>query len=167
MIKKITYLILFICVLSIGQSMLKVSRGEQFVPTLFGYTGMTVMSGSMAPLIEVGDFVLVKEVKNTPIQVGDVITYKQNSQYVTHRVIERLNSSEFVTQGDANNTADLTPVHYDQVIGVMIFTIPKLGSLLMWIKTTEGLLTCGIFFIVLMWLPDKKSKVLGVANEKC
>ena len=159
MIKKIVSLVLFICLFSIGQSMLKVSKGEQFVPTLFGYTGMTVMSGSMAPTIEVGDFVLVRETNDTPIKVDDVITYKQDSQYVTHRVIECLNDSEFVTQGDANNTADLEPVHRDEIVGIKTVAIPKLGSFFMWIKTTEGLLTCGVIFMILIWLPDKKSKI--------
>ena len=55
----------------------------------FGYTIFEVASGSMAPTINVGDIVLVKLTKD--INQNDIITYKENNYFITHRVIKKDN----------------------------------------------------------------------------
>ena len=94
-------------------------------PSAFGITSMIVMSGSMsgdAPdHIEVGDMIITKSVDPAALQVGDIITYMENGKTtVTHRIIGINDDGTFQTKGDANDTADETPIKHEEVIGKFI-----------------------------------------------
>ncbi len=62
-----------------------------------------VVSGSMYPVLEINDFVLIKEVED--YKVNDIITYKKNGEYITHRIIN-IDGNEIIAKGDANNKND-------------------------------------------------------------
>ena len=66
--KKIFSLILSILVISYGISLIQVSKGKQKLPTVLGFTGVTVISGSMEPEISVGDYVIIKKPRKEDIQ---------------------------------------------------------------------------------------------------
>lgn len=81
----------------------------------------------------------------------------------THRVVEIVpdeNDSSvirFRTKGDANNTEDGNLVHYKNVIGTPVFTIPKLGYLANYIQSPTGryiAISVGAILMVLVFLPD-------------
>ena len=57
---------------------------------LMGYKVFTVISGSMAPIYNVGDLIYVKEVDVDTIEIGDPITFVLNENLVvaTHTVID-------------------------------------------------------------------------------
>lgn len=42
---------------------------------LFGYKGYTVISGSMKPTLEVGDYIVIKEIPFEKVQKGDIISF--------------------------------------------------------------------------------------------
>lgn len=63
-----------------------------------------VETGSMEQGIHVGDYVLICR-KNEYV-VGDIVTYKKDDYYVTHRIIKSINGNKVITKGDANNTED-------------------------------------------------------------
>lgn len=86
-------------------------------PSFFGYYFYRVLSGSMEPSIEIGDYVLVKE--DDDLVVGDVITYKVDNNFITHRIVD-ITSDTIVTKGDNNNTSD-DPILYNQVVGKVIY----------------------------------------------
>lgn len=89
------------------------------IPKAFGYTPMTVLTGSMEPTIQPGDVVWIKE-GETP-GIGSIATYVEpGNTYVTHRVIAVTTGTDqsFTFQGDANNVAD-DPVSRQNVIGVV------------------------------------------------
>lgn len=139
--------------------------GTLFVPYLFGYQPMAVLSGSMEPDIPVGSIIFVKETPVDDIKIGDDITFKTGNLIVTHRVIE-INEKDqaFTTQGTANkNTVDTVP--YGSMIGrAAKFCIPAMGVISEFIKTPLGIITaCAIVLIVilLIFIPDlfvKKAK---------
>lgn len=79
-----------------------------------------ITSGSMEDTLSIDDFILVR--KNGNYNVGDIITYKQNNYYVTHR-IKQIDEKMIITQGDANNVED-KPIKIDSVVGKMIIKIP-------------------------------------------
>ena len=94
-----------------------------------GYQVFSVISGSMEPTYSVGDLIYVKSVDPDSVRVGDPITFVLNENLVvaTHRVIRvDAENRHFYTQGDANDTPDATPVHFNNLIGVPQFSIPKL-----------------------------------------
>ncbi|MCC6386338.1 MAG: signal peptidase I [Dehalococcoidia bacterium] len=98
----------------------------------FGYLPSFVPSHSMEPSLTVGAMVVTKEVEADDLRVGDVVLYKMpNRQRVLHRLIA-IESGEdggrqFIFKGDNNNAADLYPVRDEQIIGRLVFDIPKLG----------------------------------------
>ena len=127
---------------------------------LLGYRVFTVISGSMEPTYRVGDLIYVKPTDPAQIKVGDPITFVLNESLVvaTHRVVE-VDAAEqhFHTKGDANEIADQSPVHFNNVIGVPKFRIPKLGYVSDFIQNPPGMYStiaaCAVL-IVLVFLPD-------------
>ena len=131
---------------------------------ILGFRVFTVISGSMEPEYSVGDLIYVKEVDVNTIEVKDPITFILNEDLVvaTHRVISIDKENKyFYTQGDANDTPDASPVHFNNVIGVPQFSIPLLGYVSDFIQHPPGMyitIGAGVVLIVLVFLPDMLTK---------
>lgn len=127
---------------------------------LAGFEVFNVISGSMAPEYNVGDLIYVKSVDVNEIEVGTPITFVLNEDLVvaTHRVVSiDAENQHFYTKGDANETADASPVHFNNVIGVPVFKIPLLGYVSDYIQNPPGTyvaLGVGAVLIVAVFLPD-------------
>ena len=134
---------------------------------LLGYQFFTVISGSMEPTYRVGDLLYVKKTDPAEIQVGDPVTFILNEELVvaTHRVVEIDRDNQCLyTKGDANDIADHSPVHYNNVIGVPRLRIPVLGYVSDFIQNPPGMhITFGAMAIllVLVFLPDRKKRILN------
>lgn len=91
-----------------------------------GYRIFRVQTGSMVPVYNVGDVIIVKETDINKIAVGNDVTYwgtsgVMNGKLVTHRVIdikEEEGQKVFYTQGVANNAPD--PVVYPEYINGVV-----------------------------------------------
>lgn len=127
---------------------------------LLGFQCYNVISPSMEPNYMVGDLIYVKQVDPETIQEGDVITFLVNEDLVvgTHRVVRvDRDNKHFYTKGDANDVEDGSPVHYNNVIGVPQFSIPKLGYVSDFIQNPPGTyitLGVGLALILIVFLPD-------------
>ena len=155
--KKVLAFILSIIVISYGISLIQVTKGKQKLPTVLGFTGVTVISGSMEPQVSVGDYVIIKKPKKEDIQKGTIITFEQNNVLVTHRVEEVIDDGVYSTKGDANNIVDSELVKFENIIGTSILVVPKFGNLLLWLRTIPGIITifvCIALFI--LWPTSKK-----------
>lgn len=156
------FYIVLISLLSISLIMVKSQKdGKQ--PSIMGNKFFTVMTGSMEPTIMVGDLVVAKEVQPEQIKVGDIITFKgETSQNITtHRVKEVLNDGitiKYITQGDANNTKDPNPVKSNLLIGKIVKRIPKIGSLMNFMKENLQIIVVIIFAVVLLNFIVKNTK---------
>lgn len=119
------------------------------VPSVFGFKMLMVLSGSMSPVFEAGDIVLIKQEKD--IKAGDIITYQMNGSYVTHRVKEILSEggqAQYQTKGDANNVQDQYMVSANQVEGLYQWRIPKGAIIVQYVSHPIGLLFLGTCFIL-------------------
>ena len=131
---------------------------------LAGIRTFTVLSGSMEPTYHVGSLIYVKKVDPTTIRPGQVITFMLDENTVaTHRVVEVVPDEDdpstlrFRTKGDANDAEDGSLVHYKNVIGTPVFTIPKLGYVANYIQHPPGLyvaISAGAVLLLLTFLPD-------------
>ncbi|MDD4407502.1 MAG: signal peptidase I [Bacilli bacterium] len=92
----------------------------------FGYSMFEVQTNSMENVISAGDWILVK--LNSKIELKDIITYKLDNEYITHRVVE-IHDKTYVTRGDANNTNDKATVDQNQIIGKVEKIIGGFGIL--------------------------------------
>src|SRR5699024_199222 len=136
--------LLLVCALSV-YSIFQAKSNPEHIPTILGYNIMTVLTGSMEPMLEPGDLIIVKSIDPTEVKVDDVITYK-NSQntMITHRIVDlNLQDGEvfFETKGDANNVKDEGNVQSDQLVGSLLFFIPKAGYLVNFFKSSTGITT--------------------------
>jgi len=112
---------------------------------LFGFQVFTVLSGSMEPVYHVGSVIYVKDVDYRDLKEGDPITYMLDEDTVaTHRIVGIVPDEEdptvlrYRTKGDANENEDASLVHYKNVIGMPVFTIPYLGYLASYIQQPPG-----------------------------
>jgi signal peptidase len=137
------------------------------------YPIMVVVSGSMVPTLEVGDFILVDHIDEfgdvvaAPNPEGDIIVFLRSTssdEYIVHRAVEKFNRSGirwFVTKGDHNPVEDAQPVKEGNVMGKVIYRVPVLGYFPLLIKTSRGfILVAGLMAIVFFadyLMPDKRN----------
>ena len=102
------------------------------VPTVFGYSIMNIVSGSMEDEIPRGSYILIKKTDAEKIKKDDIICFYSTDQTIygmpnTHRVVEdpivTEDGIEFVTKGDANPTHDRETAKSDRIIGVYVKTL--------------------------------------------
>ena len=131
---------------------------------LVGLQVFVVLSGSMEPTYRTGSLIYVKNVEPYTIQEGQPITFMMNETTVaTHRVVGIVPDEEdptvirFRTKGDANDAEDGGLVHYKNVIGRPVFSIPYLGYVADYIQHPPGryvALSAGAVLLLLVFLPD-------------
>lgn len=108
-----------------------------------GYTIFRVITGSMADVINPQDIVIVKITKD--VDINDIITYKNENDFITHRVIDK-SEEKIITKGDAN-TSDDSPITEDAIVGKVIYIINNVS---IWIKvfTTPQVIIAIIISII-------------------
>lgn len=131
---------------------------------LVGLQVFTVLSGSMEPTYHTGSLIYVKKVDYTKLAAQDVITFMLDENTVaTHRIVEVVPDDEdasvlrYRTKGDANDAEDGSLVHYKNVIGTPVFTIPGLGYVASYIQDPPGTyiaISIGAILLVLVFIPD-------------
>lgn len=108
---------------------------------LGNYKSLVVQSGSMENTIMTGDIILIKALSQ--YNKNDVVTFKEVSErIVTHRIIKVQDDSDtavFITKGDANRSIDNDTVKSEQVLGKVMFVVPKIGFLVAFAKSPFGL----------------------------
>lgn len=127
---------------------------------VFGLQVYAVLSGSMEPTYHVGSIIYVKSVDPSEIKVGDPITFVMNEELTvaTHRVVRiDAENSAFYTKGDANDDPDAAPVHFNNLLGKPVFTIPYLGYISSYVQSPPGIYIAvgvGVLLLALAFLPD-------------
>lgn len=100
---------------------------------------LAVTSGSMSPLIRVGDVVLVGEHDpGVTYDAGTVIAFRdvtRDDRVVTHRVAGVNEHGHYLTKGDANAVNDAVPVDPDHLVGVGRLLVPMIGLPLTWLQS--------------------------------
>ena len=133
-----------------------------------GLTPYVVLSGSMEPTYHTGSLIYDKKVDPFTLKEGDVITFMVSEDTLaTHRIVgvvpdeDEPGTIRFRTKGDANDAEDGTLVHYKNVVGTPVFTIPYLGYFSNWITHAPGkyiAITAAVVFLILLFLPDMLKK---------
>ena len=128
--------------------------------SLFGYRYYTILTGSMEPTYGVGDMIFVKLADAKEINVGDVITFnpsQDSDAYLTHRVTEKLENFEgtgvtcFRTRGDANNAEDSFLIDSSRVVGVVKFSLAKVGYVVRFVQLRWYLVVPVVIMIAVLF----------------
>ncbi len=159
-LKKIVLIILLLIFIVLVYKMFARIVLKEQLPTIFGYGGATVISGSMQPDLNVGDYIIAK--KENDYYEKDIVVYvDENDSLVTHRIIEK-NDQEFITKGDNNNIAD-NPITKEQIKGKVVCVLPVVGMIqIMLSKPTSIMIILFLIAIISMIYFRKK----GVNDEK-
>lgn len=113
-----------------------------FMVGVFAYYPSAIMTGSMMPLIQPGDVVIidkltsVEEVKT--LHIGDIIQFERDGIMINHRIIEITEvggQTFYLTKGDHNNVADTPLVEMKDIRGRIIQIVPKVGWPSVWLHT--------------------------------
>jgi len=123
-----------------------VTLAAAILPTLFGYHAYIVYGGSMTPSLKLGSVAVAKPVSPEELEVGDVIArhWSADSSPVLHRIVDiTIDDGQrlFVTQGDQNGQPDSVPAFLEGKGDKIIYTVPYVGFLLHFARTTAGLVS--------------------------
>lgn len=137
---------------------------------IFGYRAYIVLTGSMEPSINIGDVVIIKKSEKDKIQVGSIITFKADGQEttVTHRIVEILEDNGqpiYITKGDHNNANDPDLVKYENIQGIMLFKVGKIGKIITELLTGTGLIVM-IIVIAISYEYSNKKEDRKIAREE-
>lgn len=117
-INLIIFILGIIAILAIWTSIqLNVQKKEY--ANIFGYSIFSTETGSMSPTMEIGDVVIVKI--GEQVQEKDIITYKKDNSFITHRIV-KIEGNSIIAKGDNNNTQD-EEITQDAVVGKVVFVI--------------------------------------------
>ncbi|MDR3601030.1 MAG: signal peptidase I [Desulfosporosinus sp.] len=178
---------LILAVLMVATLYISVSSRVNGTPKVLGLQMYEVLSGSMEPGIHTGSVIFDKmgvDVKK--LKVGDVITFKaadNPKMLITHRIVQVKDNGgalAFQVKGDANDSADATPVEAANVVAQYDnITIPFVGFYLSFMKSTMGIILLimvpgalliistmvGLFREILKIEKDKKLDLIDVTPE--
>lgn len=104
---------------------------------VFSYTPRVILSGSMVPVMNVGDVAIIHKIPGTEAEIGDIVMFPFGNMKVTHRVIavqEEDGGRYFITKGDASGEPDGGLLAEKNVHGKVVMVVPKLGYLTLWLR---------------------------------
>ena len=149
--------LLILCGLILGLNVYLVNAnslvGNQ-LPMPFGYGAAVVLSGSMEPVLSVGDLIIVREAES--YQKNDIVVFQDKDSLVVHRIVAT-DDKTVTTRGDANQVAD-EPVSISAVKGKVLFWIPYLGKVVGALKTPVGTICMVLAAIALIEIPHRNEK---------
>ena len=119
----IVFFVLFLFVSMYTAIQVKIFKNDY--ADFFGYSMFEVQTGSMHGTIEIGDWIITKSTSD--FKMGDIVTYKNNGDYITHRIVEAYGGT-FVTKGDANTSSD-DAIDKDQIVGKVVKILHGFGIL--------------------------------------
>lgn len=107
------------------------------VPSIFNYSIMNIISGSMEDEIPKDSYILIKKIDAEDVKCGDIICFYSDDPKIygmpnTHRVVEDPiitdDGIEFVTKGDASPIRDSVTAKGDRLIGVHVKNLDGLTA---------------------------------------
>ena len=124
-----------------------VSSSGNGVPSILGYSPLSIQTESMYPTLMPGDLVITAQVDADELRVNDIVTYWTviNGERVlnTHRITEVYDGGNhliFETKGDNNTAADALTVHESEIVGKYAFRVPGIGKVFDYLQTSTGFL---------------------------
>ena len=137
------------------------------------YPLLAVASGSMMPTLDVGDLIIVRGGLNVSdivagYETGDIIVFNKPNNpddLIVHRAVnisDNAGTPYIVTKGDNNPSSDPWRVYDSNLVGKIVWSIPYLGHIPLFVRTSEGMLIIIIFIVILILLEF----IIPLAKEK-
>lgn len=145
------------------------SENNMSLFNILGYKSYVIKTTSMEPTINVNDVVLTKEVEQQDLKVGDVITFQQKREVITHRITkieENEGKFEYTTKGDNNNIEDIFKISYENIEGKHVLTIPYLGKIVQILDNKLVFLIILLIILIFMFIQVQNQEKKDSRREK-
>ena len=148
-------LILLLVLALVIYSFVQINVQKKEYCDLFGYSIFQIETGSMSGTIEIEDIILVK-LGNDILKENDIITFKQDNNFITHRIVE-IDEEKIITKGDSNSKID-DPITKNDVVGKVEYVI---ADVRIWkavftdIKVVTSILITLTLFVLLVSYKEK------------
>ena len=123
----------------------------------------------MEPNIHSGDIVIVKKYAEDDFKVGDIITFEQEGENITHRILnieEDDLGKKYITKGDNNNIEDLTKITYGEIQGKKVIRIPYIGKIVQILNNEIVFLIIILILLILYFLKIQMDEKKENRREK-
>ena len=144
-------------ILNTDYPMLAVASGSMSLPQGVPDDGW---SRPFARTLHTGDLILVEgvnvsDIYAAPYPNGTIIVFHQlyGDELIVHRAIEKRTIDDkvyYVTKGDGNASPDPGPIPAENVIGKVIFRIPWVGHLALFMRNSSGIYLIVAIIIILL-----------------
>ena len=138
-------------------------------PFLFGIRPYIVLSASMEPTIMTGALGYIDTKDCEDVSTGDIVAFTMGDEItVLHRIVGENEDGTYTTKGDNNENEDFTSLHPSQIVGTVIYSMPKLGYIASWLQTKQGIIVAvGLVIIGLIssWFEDRSDEKKN--NQNC
>ena len=128
------------------------SANKMNIINVFGYKSYIIKTNSMEPTIGINDVVIAKKVEKKEIKKGDVITFLQDGEVITHRITQIDEEGNYTTKGDNNNIEDTFKITYDNIEGKHVLTIPYLGAIVLALDNKIVFLIITLIVLIFMFI---------------
>lgn len=133
---------------------------------IFGYKSYIIKTNSMEPTISINDVVIAKKVEKQNIKIGDVITFLQEGEVITHRVTKIDENGDYTTKGDNNNIEDTFKISYDNIEGKQVLTIPYLGKIVQMLDNQIVFLVITLIALIFIFIMIQNQEKRENRREK-
>ena len=142
------------------------SANKISVVNILGYKSYIIKTNSMEPTISINDVVITKKVKKEKIKKGDVITFLQDGEVITHRITQIEDNGNYTTKGDNNNIEDTFKITYENIEGKHILTIPYLGKIVQVLDNKIVFLIITLIILIFMLITIQNQEKRENRREK-
>lgn len=141
--------IITICVLYNVLFLINTTISKKDYFHVFGISFFSMNSDLMENDLHKNDFVIVKEVPNSELQVGDIIAYEVNDQIRINKIVDK--KDRFTTKFNQNYYPDIETITINEIIGKEVVSIPFLGILLEILQSKIFSVFVLLFLIFVFW----------------
>lgn len=124
-----------------------------------------VVSGSMEPKFPVGSICIIeRKYPIEKIKIRDIIAFSVDKNiWITHRVVKISREGNFLTKGDANETADLGWIDKSQYEGKTVGCIPYIGVICTVFSRQKKVI---FFVIAILFIWQEIGRRKNIANKE-
>ena len=163
--KKVIEVIAIILVYNIILIIASSANKMNFI-NIFGYKSYIIKTNSMEPTININDVIITRKVERDEIKTGDVITFMQNGEVITHRITQIDVNGEYTTKGDNNNIEDTIKIDYENIEGKHVLTIPYLGKVVQALDNKIVFLIITLIVLIFMLITIQNQEKRENRREK-
>ena len=143
-----------------------------YVPFVAQYDHYVIATNSMEPVIDVGDIVIIDtDINLEELTEGQIIAFYADirgdgvKRVVVHYLdeIKEIDGEvTYKTKPEISDSQDPWELTEDDIVGLKVLTIPKVGPFLLFAQSTIGrivlLLDIAMIYLILSMFPKKKTK---------